>query len=174
MYIFSHCFLIIVSVVGRVFANGQEDLGSVPGRVIPKTLKMVLDTSLLNNQQYKVRIESKSGAIQGKGVMLSLILRCSSYWKGAFWSPSTTVANFIYRRKERGRSMFDSYIIGKIGFLPIFCKTEISIMNYSLPTPDFRGIKHQPGIHLPAKERKAKFSIRIDKGCIKYFKYKNK
>ena len=28
----------------------QGDLGSVPGRVIPKTLKMVLDTSLLNTQ----------------------------------------------------------------------------------------------------------------------------
>ena len=27
--------------------------------VIPKTLKMVLDTSLLNTQQYKVRIEGK-------------------------------------------------------------------------------------------------------------------
>ena len=28
-------------------------------RVIPKTLKMVLDTSLLNTRQYKVRIEGK-------------------------------------------------------------------------------------------------------------------
>ena len=38
--------------VGRVFANGPGDLGSIPGRVIPKTLKMVLDTSLLNTQWY--------------------------------------------------------------------------------------------------------------------------
>ena len=43
----------------RVFANGPGDLGSVPGRVIPKTLKKALDTSLLNTQQYKVRIERK-------------------------------------------------------------------------------------------------------------------
>ena len=43
----------------RVFANGPEDLGSIPGPVIPKTWKMVLDTSLLNTQQYKVRIEGK-------------------------------------------------------------------------------------------------------------------
>ena len=35
------------------------DLGSIPGRVIPKALKMVLDTSLLNSQQYKVRIKGK-------------------------------------------------------------------------------------------------------------------
>ena len=42
-----------------MFANGPGDLGSIPGRVIPKTLKMVLDTSLLNTQQYKVRIKGK-------------------------------------------------------------------------------------------------------------------
>ena len=35
------------------------DLGSIPGRVIPKTLKMVQDASLLNTQQYKVRIKGK-------------------------------------------------------------------------------------------------------------------
>ena len=45
--------------MGRVFANGLGDLGSIPGRVIPKTLKMVLDTFLLNTQQYKVRIKGK-------------------------------------------------------------------------------------------------------------------
>ena len=45
--------------VGRVFANGPGDLGSIPGGVIPKTLKMVLDTFLLNTQQYKVRIEGR-------------------------------------------------------------------------------------------------------------------
>ena len=43
----------------RVFANGPEDLGSIPGRVIPKTLKMVLDVSLLNTQYYKVGIKGK-------------------------------------------------------------------------------------------------------------------
>ena len=37
----------------------KEDLGSIQGRIIPKTLKMVLDTSLLNTQQYKVRIKGK-------------------------------------------------------------------------------------------------------------------
>ena len=48
-----------ISLVGRVFTNGPGDLGSIPGRVIPKTLKMVLNTSLLNTQQYKVRIKGK-------------------------------------------------------------------------------------------------------------------
>ena len=33
--------------------------GSIPGHVIPKTLKMVLVTNLINTQQYKVRIKGK-------------------------------------------------------------------------------------------------------------------
>ena len=49
----------LIGLERRVFANGPGDQGSIPGRVTPKTLKMVLDTSLLNTQQYKVRIEGK-------------------------------------------------------------------------------------------------------------------
>ena len=48
-----------IDLVGRLFRNGWEDLSSISGRVIPKTLKMVLDTSLLKTQQYKVRIKIK-------------------------------------------------------------------------------------------------------------------
>ena len=43
----------------RVFVNGPGNLGSIPGRVIPKTQKMALDASLLNTQQYKVGIKGK-------------------------------------------------------------------------------------------------------------------
>ena len=44
----------------RVFANVPVGRGSIPGRVIPKTLKIiVIDTSLLNTQHYKVRIKGK-------------------------------------------------------------------------------------------------------------------
>ena len=55
---------LILHVIMKVRLNGLNgfvgsDLGSNPGRVIPKTLKMVLDTSLLNTQQYKVRIKGK-------------------------------------------------------------------------------------------------------------------
>ena len=49
----------LIDLEGRVFANGPGDLGSISGRVIPKTLKLVLDTSLLNTQQYKVCIKGK-------------------------------------------------------------------------------------------------------------------
>ena len=48
-----------IGLVGRVFANDPGDLGSIPGRVIPMTLKMVLNTSLLITQQHKVRIKGK-------------------------------------------------------------------------------------------------------------------
>ena len=34
----------------RVFDNDPGDLGSIPGRVIPKTQKIVLDASLLNTR----------------------------------------------------------------------------------------------------------------------------
>ena len=43
----------------RVFTHGPGDLGSIPGRVIPKTKKMVLDATLLNTQHYEVRIKTK-------------------------------------------------------------------------------------------------------------------
>ena len=42
-----------------IYISGPGDLGSNPGRVITKTLKMVLDTSLLNTQQYKLCIKGK-------------------------------------------------------------------------------------------------------------------
>ena len=45
------CVYRLFGLVGRMFANGPGDLGSIPDRVIAKTLKMVLDTSLLNTQQ---------------------------------------------------------------------------------------------------------------------------
>ena len=43
-----------------VFTNGPGDLGSILGRVIPKTQKMVLDASWLNTKHYKVRIKGKT------------------------------------------------------------------------------------------------------------------
>ena len=80
--------------MGRVFANDPGDLGSIPGHVIPKTLKMVLDTSLLNTRQYKVRIKGKEVQFWERSSALPLHLGVVAIEKGAFWSPSTKVANF--------------------------------------------------------------------------------
>ena len=49
----------LIGLMGRVLANGLGDLSSIPGRVILKTIKMVLDSSLLNIQPYKERIKVK-------------------------------------------------------------------------------------------------------------------
>ena len=65
-----------------MFANGPGDLGSIPGRVIPKTQKMVLDASLLNTQHYKVRIKGKVEPSR-EGVAPSPTSWCSSYRKGS-------------------------------------------------------------------------------------------
>ncbi len=65
IHCFNYSYLTIIHTllygcqVSGVFANGPGDLGSIPGRIIPKILKMVLDTSLLNTQHYKVCIEGK-------------------------------------------------------------------------------------------------------------------
>ena len=56
--------------VDRVFANGLGDLGSISGRIIPKTLKMALDSSMLNTQQYKVRIDDKMEQFREKSSAL--------------------------------------------------------------------------------------------------------
>ena len=45
-----------IGLMSRVFVNGLGDQGFIPGPVIPKTQKMVLDASLLSAQHYKVRI----------------------------------------------------------------------------------------------------------------------
>ena len=50
-----------------VFVNGPGDRGSITGRVIPKTKKVVLDTSLLNTQHYKVRIKGKVDQYRERG-----------------------------------------------------------------------------------------------------------
>ena len=48
-----------IGQVGRVFANSSGNLGSNSGRVLPKALKTVLDTTVLNTLKYKVRIKGK-------------------------------------------------------------------------------------------------------------------
>ena len=67
-----------------MFANGPRVLGSIPGHVIPKTLKMVLDTSLLNTQQYKVRIKGKVEQSRERCSAPSQYLSVVAIEKGAF------------------------------------------------------------------------------------------
>ena len=59
-----------IGIMVRVFANCPGDLGSIPGRVIPKTQKMVLDVSLFKTQNYKVEIKGKVGQSREKSGVL--------------------------------------------------------------------------------------------------------
>ena len=65
-----------------MFANGPGDQGWIPGHVIPKTKKMVLDAALLNTHHYEVWIKGK-WSNPGKGVAPFPTPPCSSYWKGS-------------------------------------------------------------------------------------------
>ena len=96
--------------MGRALANSPGDRGSIPGRVIPKTQKMVIDVALLNTQYYEVRIKG-NGAIQGQEQRASLDLGVAAFENGAFESLSTKVANFTYFILQlcRGVSMLDSF-----------------------------------------------------------------
>ena len=80
--------------MSSVFTNGPGDLGSIPGRVIPKTLKMVLEAVLLSTQHYKVRIKGK--VEQSWEWSCAPHLGVVAIEKGAFGSPSTKVANFTF------------------------------------------------------------------------------
>ena len=56
LYIYIYIY---IGQVGKVFANGLEVWGPIPGQVISKIQKMVLGTFLFNSQHYKVCINGK-------------------------------------------------------------------------------------------------------------------
>ena len=58
VYIYIYIYMLI-GIVDRVFTKGLENQGLIAVWVTPKTLKTVLDTSLLTTQHYKVRIKGK-------------------------------------------------------------------------------------------------------------------
>ena len=52
-------FVTLKSMFSINIGKNMQSRISILGQVIPKTLKMLLDTYLLNTQQYKVRIKGK-------------------------------------------------------------------------------------------------------------------
>ena len=99
IYIHTSYFIPDIGLGVRVFANGPGDLGSIPGRVIPKTQKMVLDAYLLNTQHYKVRIKGKVEQSR-EGVAPSPTHWCSSYRKGS-----------LRVTLDYGRQLYFTYIL---------------------------------------------------------------
>ena len=80
--------------MGRVFADGSGDWSSIPNRVIPNTQKMVLDSSWLIIQHYKVRIKGKGKQYREKRNVFQH-LGVVATEKEALGSPGTKVTNFI-------------------------------------------------------------------------------
>ena len=80
IYIYIYIYIYInrlIGLVGKVFANGPGDLGSIPGCVIPKTLKILIPPGLtLSNIRYISRVKWSN---PGKGVVPSPTPRCRSY-----------------------------------------------------------------------------------------------
>ena len=66
---------------------------------------MVLDTSLVNTQQYKVRIKGEVEQSRERSRALSYTPSVVAIEKGAFWSPSTTVAIFLLIFLKRTRPL---------------------------------------------------------------------
>ena len=73
-----------VGIIVRVYANGPGDLGSISGRVIPKTQKwyLILPCLTLSIIRYGSTVKWSN---PGKGVAFFPIPWCSSYRKGGLW-----------------------------------------------------------------------------------------
>ena len=78
--------------MSRVLSNGLGVWVSFTGQVIPRTQKMVLDSTLLNNQHYMLRIKGKVD--QSRNFRPPLHLSEVAIEKGTFGSPLIKVANF--------------------------------------------------------------------------------
>ena len=104
-----YCYLLIayvawhfIGLVGKVFANGLEDQGSILGRIIPKTLKIVLDTSLFNTQHYKVCIKGKVEQSKERSSALpyTSMLKREPSGHSRLWSPTFYIYIYIYMTRH--------------------------------------------------------------------------
>ena len=92
IYIYSRLYKIFnrnTINLSRVFASGPGDWFSIPGQVIPKSQKIVLDTTLLSTQHYKLRIKGKVEQSRKWSSTLPLHLGVVAIKREAFGSPSS-------------------------------------------------------------------------------------
>ena len=78
-----------IGLMGRVSANDPGDLSSVLGCVIPKSLKMVLDASLLNTQHKVVAkiMKTERGGLPFKRPRMCIIQRLAVKRRNLRWLP---------------------------------------------------------------------------------------
>ena len=106
-----------IGLMSSMFANGPGDRGSIPGRVVPTTQKMVLDAALLNTQHYKVRIKGK--------------VQQSREWSNAL--PYTSVWE-IWKRESSGYPRLRSWILFTYSFIYFYfcwysCNSNIVVID---------------------------------------------
>ena len=89
-----------------MLANG--DRGSIPGQVIPKTQKVVLDTSLLMTQHYNVRIKGKVEQSRERRRAIPVHFGVVAIEKGVFGCP-----RLLYIERDLGVSHRRTGIYGK-------------------------------------------------------------
>ena len=94
----NYAYILAHIIVGRVFANGPRDWGSIPVWIIPKTQKWYLMPTCLTLSivNYRSRV---SGAIQRHDLGPPLHLGIVAIEKELFMLPSTTVVSqniYIY------------------------------------------------------------------------------
>ena len=87
-----------IGIMVRVFANGSEDLGSIPGRIIPKTQKIVFDATMLNTQHFKVWIKGKVEQSRERSRTLPYTLVCSH---PRLQSPTLLDIKHIHKRTRK-------------------------------------------------------------------------
>ena len=122
-YIYMYVCMSIYIVV-RAFANWPGDRSSILSRVIPKTQKMVRDTSLLNTQHYKVR-KKGNWSNPVKGVATFPTPRCSSYWKGNLLvALNYSLSTYIYIHNDNFRTLITSHTFWNRTLLMVIKRKE--------------------------------------------------
>ena len=78
IYIYIYIYNRLIGLVGSVFSNSPGELGSIPGRIIPKTLEwyLILSFLTLSNMRYVSRVRWRNPR---KGVAPSSTPQYSSF-----------------------------------------------------------------------------------------------
>ena len=121
-----------IGLMSRVLANSSGDQVSIPGRVIPKTPKMVLDSAWLSIIRYGSRVKWIN---PGNEVVPSPTPQSSSYWKR---SPRFTLDYGHHKQLPFNRSVYHFFFLSFIYFYVPSCSFlnihlfTFSIKNYFL------------------------------------------
>ena len=118
--IWNMCRVRDIGLAVSVFANGPGDLGSIPGRVIPKTQKWYLMPPCLTLSiiRYGSRVKWSN---PGKGVVPFPTPWCSSYQKGGLWVNLDYGCQLYFINMWNNKNLNNRFICGLIHFCVCVC-----------------------------------------------------